>query len=65
MAILDLFKNQPPSTGKVNFRGGDPEPIGADNAFKPSKDLSKDQKALKKARGGELNSKPYSATARQ
>jgi len=61
MAILDLYKNQKPTTAKVNERGGDPEPIGDANPYKPSKDLSRDQKALKRARGGDVGSKLYSA----
>jgi hypothetical protein len=65
MAILDLYKNQQPTTGKANVRGGDPEPIGEQNAYKPSKDLSRDQKALKKARGGDIGSKLYSATPKK
>ena len=65
MAILDLYKNQKPTTGKANTKGGDPEPIGDVNKFKPSKDLSRDQKALKKARGGEIGSKLYSSTPRK
>jgi hypothetical protein len=65
MAILDLYKNQQPTTGKANVRGGDTEPIGEQNAYKPSKDLSRDQKALKKARGGDIGSKLYSATPKK
>lgn len=65
MAILDLYKNQQPTTSKANVRGGDPEPIGTNSKFKPSKDLSKDQKALKKARGGEVGGKLYSATPKK
>jgi hypothetical protein len=65
MAILDLYKSEKPLTGKANTRGGDPEPIGDINKFKPSKDLSRDQKALKKARGGEIGSKLYSSTPRK
>ena len=65
MAILDLYKKQQPTTSKVNSKGGDPEPIGDQNKFKPSKDLSRDQKALKKARGGDIGSKLYSATPKK
>ena len=65
MAILDLYKKEKPLTGKANTTGGDPEPIGDVNKFRPSKNLSRDQKALKKARGGEVNSKLYSATPRK
>lgn len=62
MAILDLYKKTPPITGKINQKGRDVEPIGTNNPFKPSKDLSKNEAALKKARGGQLNSKAYSTT---
>lgn len=65
MALLDLYKSNQPSTAKANIKGGDPEPIGDQNAFKPSKDLSRDQKALKKARGGDVGSKLYSATPKK
>ncbi len=59
-SIIDMYKNSLPQTGKVNSKGGDVEPIGANAPYKPSKDLSKDEKALKKARGGDLNIKKYS-----
>ena len=65
MAILDLYKKQQPTTSKVNSKGGDPEPIGDQNKFKPSKDLSRDQKALKKSRGGDIGSKLYIATPKK
>ena len=59
--ILELYGTTGHTTGKIDTKGGDIEPIGADNAYKPSKDLSKDAKALKKARGGDLNTtKKYS-----
>jgi|694.fasta_scaffold151056_1 hypothetical protein len=59
--ILETFEKKPPTTSKINSKGGDVEPIGADNAYKPSKDLSKDEVKLKKARGGDLNTtKKYS-----
>jgi hypothetical protein len=55
--ILELYGTTGPKTGKIDTKGGDIEPIGADNAYKPSKDA----KALKKARGGDLNTtKKYS-----
>jgi hypothetical protein len=60
-SILDIYTKTPPTTSKINSKGGDVEPIGADNAYKPSKDLSKDEVKLKKARGGDLNTtKKYS-----
>ena len=60
-SILETFEKKPPTTSKINSKGGDIEPIGADNAYKPSKDLSKDEVKLKKARGGDLNTtKKYS-----
>lgn len=65
MALLDLFNKNTPKTAKANFRGGDPEPIGTDKGFKPSRDLSKDEKALKRGRGGELNTKKYSSTPKK
>jgi hypothetical protein len=62
MAILDLYQKTPPNNSKINKKGRDVEPIGYANAFKPSKDLAKDEKALTKARGGSLNTKSYSTT---
>jgi hypothetical protein len=59
-SILDIYKRSTPKSGLANTKGVDKEPIGANNAFKPSKDLSKNENALKKARGGELKSKKYS-----
>jgi len=56
-SIIDIYKNGVPQTGKINAKGGDPEKIGDQSAFKP-----KDEKALKKARGGDLNVKKYSDT---
>ncbi len=62
-SILDIYKQKTPKTGLANTKGVDTTPIGADNPrgeFKPSKDLSKDEKALKVARGGQLKSAKYS-----
>ncbi len=58
--IIDIYKKATPATGKIDLKGKDIEPIGFENTFKPSKDLSKDAKALKKARGGDLSTKKYS-----
>lgn len=60
--ILDLFQKNKPVSAEINEKGGDPEIIGADHPYSPSLDLSKDEIALKKARGGVLNQKPYSDT---
>ena len=62
-SILELYTQKTPKTGIANTKGVDTTPIGADNPrgeFKPSKDLSKDEKALKNARGGILKEKKYS-----
>lgn len=60
--LLDKYEKEKPITARANTNGGDPEPIGSDNAFSPSLDLSKDKKRLQRARGGVLNTKPYSDT---
>lgn len=60
--ILDKYEKEKPLNARVNTVGGDPEPIGSDNSFRPSKDLSKDEQRLRRARGGILNTKPYSDT---
>jgi hypothetical protein len=66
MSLVDLLKNTPPTTAKANLKGGDKTLIEADGGL----DLSKNETALFKARGGELgsgigghtNKKPYSST---
>ena len=62
MTLEERLEGNPPANSKANTKGGDPEIIGYENGFGPSKDLSKDEAALKKARGGKLNTKPYSDT---
>lgn len=46
---------------KLPFKGKDKTPIEADGGL----DLSKDEKALTKARGGKLSTKKYSDTITQ
>ena len=61
--ILDIYAKTPPKTGAANVKGVDTTPIGTDNPrgeMKPSKDLSKDEKKLFKARGGVLKTAKYS-----
>ena len=66
MALIDLYKKQAPATSKANLKGGDKTLIEADGGL----DLSKDEKALKAGRKGELGQggsgftpkKPYTST---
>lgn len=66
MALVDLLKKQPPATSKANLKGGDKTLIEADGGL----DLSKDEKALKAARYGDIGqggagftpTKPYTST---
>ena len=59
MATLEeLLKTNPPATSKANIKGGDKTLIEADGGL----DLSKNEAALLKARGGKVNTKPYSDT---
>ena len=58
MTLEERLKQTPPTTSKANTKGGDKTLIEADGGL----DLSKDEKALLKARGGKLNTKPYSET---
>ena len=66
MALIDLYKKQAPATSKANLKGGDKTLIEADGGL----DLSKDDKALKAGRRGELGqggcgftpTKPYTST---
>jgi hypothetical protein len=60
--ILDKYEKEKPLTARVNTVGGDPEPIGSENSFSPSLDLSKNESRLQRARGGILNTRPYSDT---
>jgi hypothetical protein len=50
MALIDLFKKQPPTTSKANIKGGDKTLLEADGGL----DLSKNEKELTKARKGNL-----------
>jgi hypothetical protein len=57
-SILDLYEKHTPATGKIDAKGKDKTPITADGG----KNLSTDEKALKKARGGNMNTAKYSDT---
>lgn len=68
--LVDLYNKEKPLTGRANLKGGDKTPIEADGG----KNLSTDEKALKKARGGEIgqgtprgytNGKNYSSIPRE
>jgi hypothetical protein len=70
MAIIDLFEKEPPLQSKVNIKGKDKTPIEADGGL----DLSKNEKALKDGRNGEIGQgtprgytqkKPYSSLPRK
>lgn len=50
MGLVELYEKEKPLTAKVNTKGGDKTPIEADGGL----DLSKDEKALKRGRGGEI-----------
>lgn len=58
MTLEERLKKTPPSTANANTKGGDKTLLEADGGL----DLSKDETKLKQARGGKLNSKPYSDT---
>ena len=58
MTLEERLKKTPPSTANANVKGGDKTLLEADGGL----DLSKDETKLKQARGGKLNSKPYSDT---
>ena len=60
MNLEERLKKNPPKTSNANIKGGDKTIIEADGGL----DLSKDEKALFKARGGKLNNKPYSDTVK-
>ena len=64
MTLEERLKKNAPTQSKVNIKGGDKTPLEADGGL----DLSKDEKAIKKAGGrtlgngggGHTPSKPYS-----
>jgi hypothetical protein len=56
-SILELFGDKGPTTSQINKKGGDKTPISIDGGT----DLATEAN-LKKARGGQLNSKFYSDT---
>jgi hypothetical protein len=58
MNLEERLKKNPPKTSNANIKGGDKTLIEADGGL----DLSKDEKAIAKARGGKLQSSPYSDT---
>lgn len=58
MTLEERLAKNPPTTAKANTNGGDKTLIEADGGL----DLSKNETALKQARGGILNTKPYSNT---
>jgi hypothetical protein len=60
-SILEIYKKSIPVTGIIDPKGTDKTPINADGG----KNLSKDEKALKKARGGNLNTLKYSDTIKK
>jgi hypothetical protein len=68
--LLELYEENKPLTAKADLKGGDKTLIEADGGL----DLSKDEAALKKARGGEIGQgtprgyapgKGYSSTKRE
>jgi hypothetical protein len=60
-SILDIYKKTPPKTGIVDVKGGDKTPLNADGG----KDLSTNETAILKARGGKLNEKKYSDSVKR
>ena len=58
MTLEERLKKSPPAQSKANTTGGDNTLLEADGGL----DLSKDEKAIAKARGGKLQSSPYSDT---
>lgn len=56
-SILELYGTTGPKTGTIDSKGKDKTPIEPDGGL----NLAKDEKKLKKARGGDLNTtKKYS-----
>tara|TARA_Y100000389_G_scaffold182392_1_gene198959 strand:- start:813 stop:995 length:183 start_codon:yes stop_codon:yes gene_type:complete len=55
MTLEERLAQTPPSVSKANLKGGDKTKLEADGGL----DLSKNESVLKQARGGKLNTKPY------
>jgi hypothetical protein len=61
-SILELYGTTGPKTGTIDSKGKDKTPIEPDGGL----DLAKDEKKLKKARGGDLNTtKKYSDSVKR
>jgi hypothetical protein len=60
-SILELYEKHQPATAKIDLKGKDKTPINPDGG----KNLSKDEKALKKARGGNVSTAKYSDTVKK
>lgn len=58
MTLEERLAQNPPAQSKANTKGGDKTLLEADGGL----DLSKNESAIQKARGGKLNTKPYSDT---
>ena len=58
MTLEERLAKNPPAQSKANTKGGDKTLLEADGGL----DLSKNESAIQKARGGKLNTKPYSDT---
>ncbi len=58
MTLEERLAKTPPAQSKANLKGGDKTKLEADGGL----DLSKNESALKQARGGKLNQSPYSDT---
>jgi hypothetical protein len=56
-SILELFGENGPKTSQINKKGKDKTPISEDGGINLANEAN-----LKKARGGQLNSKLYSDT---
>jgi hypothetical protein len=70
MGLVELYEKSKPITAQADIKGGDKTLIEADGGL----DLSKDEAALKRARGGEIGqgspqgytpSKNYSSITRE
>jgi len=60
MTLEERLAQTPPAVSKANLKGGDKTKLEADGGL----DLSKNESALKQARGGKLNTKPYTESHR-
>jgi hypothetical protein len=60
--LVKKYNTSIPTDGRANLRGIDPEPIGFDRDFSPSRDLANNESELRRGRHGQLLTTKYTDT---